>query len=38
MNLGLNKIDWCAQVTYLGVAINTGKTVSFDITQARGGI
>jgi hypothetical protein len=35
MNLGLNKIDWCAQVTYLGVVINTGKSISFDITQTK---
>jgi hypothetical protein len=35
MNLGLNKIDWCAQVTYLSVVINTGKSISLDITETK---
>jgi hypothetical protein len=34
-SLGLNKIDWCAQVTYLSVVIKTGKSISSDITQTK---
>ena len=35
MYLGLSAIAWCEQLTYLGVVINAGKTMSFDINQTR---
>lgn len=35
MTIGPGQIAWCAQITYLGVTINAGKTIISDIAQIR---
>lgn len=35
MTLGANQIACCEQITYLGVVLNAGTVISFDINQTR---
>jgi hypothetical protein len=35
MTTGLDHIAWCEQITYLGVVINAGRTMKFDIAETR---